>query len=231
MIKAIIFDMDGVLIDAKEWHYEALNRALSLFGFEISRYDHLMTYDGLPTKDKLEMLSLERGLPRQLHSFINKMKQSYTMEIAHAKCKPRFVQQYALSCLKSRGYKLAVASNSIRDSVEMMMTKANLTVYLDAMLSTADVSLAKPHPEIYVKAIARLNLAANECLVVEDNKNGIKAAVDSGAHVLVVKGVDDVSLENISSRIREIESESRSVGVAYRAASDRSAGSPLMQAR
>ena len=73
MIRAIIFDMDGVLIDAKEWHYEALNRALALFGFEISRYDHLTTYDGLPTKDKLEMLSLERGLPKQLHSFINRM--------------------------------------------------------------------------------------------------------------------------------------------------------------
>lgn len=49
-IKAILFDMDGVLVDAKDWHYEALNQALSLFGMEISRYDHLVTYDGLPTK-------------------------------------------------------------------------------------------------------------------------------------------------------------------------------------
>lgn len=205
MIKAIIFDMDGVLIDAKEWHYEALNRALSLFGFEISRYDHLTTYDGLPTKDKLEMLSLERGLPRQLHSFINKQKQSYTMEIAHSNCKPRFAQQYALSCLKASGYKLAVASNSIRDSVELMMEKSNLRIYLDAMLSTADVSRAKPNPEIYIKAIERLNSVPSECLVVEDNKNGIKAALDSGAHVLVVKGLNEVNLANISSRIREIE--------------------------
>lgn len=205
MIKAIIFDMDGVLIDAKEWHYEALNRALSLFGFEISRHDHLTTYDGLPTKEKLEMLSLERGLPRELHSFINKMKQSYTTEIIHSKCKPRFVQEYALSCLKSRGYKLAVASNAIRDSVELMMKKANLDIYLDTMLSTADVTRAKPNPEIYIKAIERLHLGAKECLVVEDNKNGIKAALDSGAHVLVVKGVDAVNLENISSRIREVE--------------------------
>lgn len=205
MIKAIVFDMDGVLIDAREWHYEALNRALSLFGFEISRYDHLTTYDGLPTKEKLEMLSLERGLPRQLHPFINRLKQSYTMEIVHRKCKPRFAQQYALSCLKSKGYKLAVASNAIRDSVEVMMKKANLDTYLDVMLSTADVSRAKPNPEIYIKAIERLKVDPNECLVVEDNKNGIKAAIDSGAHVLVVKGVDAVNLENISSRIREIE--------------------------
>jgi len=205
MIKAIIFDMDGVLIDAKEWHYEALNRALSLFGLEISRYDHLTTYDGLPTKRKLEMLSLERDLPRQLHPFINRMKQAYTMEIVHSRCKPRFAQEYALSTLKSKGYKLAVASNSIRHSVEVMMEKARLDNYLDAMLSTGDVTFPKPNPEIYIKAIARLDLAPKECLVVEDNKSGIKAAMDSGAHVLVVKHVEDVNLENIVSRIDEIE--------------------------
>ena len=60
-IKAIIFDMDGVLIEAKDWHYEALNQALKLFGFTISRYDHLVTFDGLPTRKKLEMLSMEKG--------------------------------------------------------------------------------------------------------------------------------------------------------------------------
>lgn len=205
MIKAIIFDMDGVLIDAKEWHYEALNRALSLFGLSISRYDHLTTYDGLPTKNKLEMLSLERGLPRELHSFINTMKQSYTMEIVHSRCKPRFVQEYALSTLKARGYKLAVASNSIRDTVEVMMEKAGLDVYLDAMLSTADVSRPKPDPEIYLKSITMLNLSASECLVVEDHKNGIKAAIAAGVHVLPVRRVEDVNLANILLRIREVE--------------------------
>src|SRR6185436_1078195 len=119
-------------------------------------------------------------------------------------------------------------SNSIRDTVEMMMAKANLSTYLDAMLSTADVSRAKPNPEIYVKAIARLNLCANECLVVEDNKNGVKAAVDSGAHVLVVKGVDDVRLENIASRIQEIEAQSKQPNNAYRAATERCTGPSLM---
>ena len=84
MIKAVIFDMDGVLIEAKEWHYEALNRALQLFGYEISRLDHLTTYDGLPTKKKLEMLSIENDLPRNLHSFINEMKQLYTVEMVYA---------------------------------------------------------------------------------------------------------------------------------------------------
>lgn len=92
-IKAVIFDMDGVLIDAKEWHYDALNKALSLFGYEISRYDHLITYDGLPTKKKLEMLSMERGLPERLHPYINMLKQKYTIERVYMDCDPIFTHQ------------------------------------------------------------------------------------------------------------------------------------------
>jgi beta-phosphoglucomutase-like phosphatase (HAD superfamily) len=80
-VEAIVFDMDGVLIDAREWHYEALNRALGLFGFAISRSDHLSVYDGLPTKRKLQMLSIERGLPSALHEFLNDLKQQYTIVI------------------------------------------------------------------------------------------------------------------------------------------------------
>jgi len=203
-IKAIIFDMDGVLIDAKEWHYEALNKALGLFGMEISRYDHLVTYDGLPTKKKLEMLSRERGLPKGLHSFINEMKQQYTMEIIYAKCKPLFFHQYALSRLKSEGFRLAVCSNSIRNTIEIMMQKASLMDYLEFFLSNQDVTHAKPHPEIYTKAIERLGLSPQECLIVEDNDNGIKAALASNAHLLQVFQVEDVTYETIKARIAEI---------------------------
>ena len=62
-IRAVVFDMDGVLIDAREWHYEALNEALELFGFTIDRESHLTRFDGLPTRDKLKALSQEKGLP------------------------------------------------------------------------------------------------------------------------------------------------------------------------
>lgn len=205
MIKAVIFDMDGVLIEAKDWHYEALNRALRLFGYEISRYAHLTVYDGLPTSKKLDMLSLECGLPRELHGFINEMKQAYTMEIVHALCKPRFVHEYALSTLKSMNYKLAVASNSIYQSVEIMIKKARLDCFLDLMLSASDVSRPKPDPEIYLTAIDRLGLSPDQCLIVEDNDNGIKAATSSGAYVLRVNEVEDVNITNILDRIHKID--------------------------
>ncbi|MBO2927892.1 MULTISPECIES: HAD family hydrolase [Pseudomonadaceae] len=206
MILGVIFDMDGVLIEAKDWHYDALNKALNLFGYNISRHEHLTSYDGLPTAHKLNMLTAERGLPQALHPFINEMKQAYTMEIVYAKCKPTFLHQYALSSLKKLGYKLAVASNSVRNSVEVMMEKSCLDQYLDIKLSNQDVVKGKPAPDIYIKAIAELGLRPEQCLIVEDNENGIRAARASGAHVLEVSETSDVNLENILGKIREIDS-------------------------
>ncbi len=206
-IKAVLFDMDGVLIDAKDWHYEALNQALAIFGMEINRYDHLVTYDGLPTKKKLEMLTLERGLPRALHGFINDMKQEFTFQLGYAKCKPTFNHQYALSRLKSEGYRLAACSNSIRKTMEILFERAALTDYFDFYLSNEDVKESKPHPEIYSTAIERLKLRPDECLILEDNENGIKAAQASGAHLLIISDVHEVNLVNIMKRISEIESQ------------------------
>ena len=204
-IKAVIFDMDGVLIDAKDWHYESLNKALGIFGNEISRYDHLVTFDGLPTKKKLEMLSLEGGFPLGLHAFVNELKQQYTMDIVYSRCKPIFQHQYALSRLKNSGYKLAVCSNSIRNSIETMMEKSGLSSYLDFIISNQDVKNGKPDPEMYNTAIGRFGLNPKECLIVEDNENGIKAALASGGNLLKVENPSDVHYYNIMNRIKEIE--------------------------
>lgn len=205
MIKAILFDMDGVLIDAKEWHYEALNKALGLFGIEISRYDHLHTFDGLPTKVKLQMLSEQYYLPEQLHGFVNQMKQQYTAQLIHERCHPMFHHEYALSRLHQEGYKIAVCSNSIRSTIELMMNKAMLTEYLDLIVSNEDVRKAKPDPEMYQTAIAKFGLKPEECIVVEDNPNGIAAGRASGGAVLEVATVYDVNYENIKALINRIE--------------------------
>jgi beta-phosphoglucomutase len=205
-IKAVIFDMDGVLIDAKDWHYEALNKALNHFGYNISRYDHLVTFDGLPTKNKLKMLSVEQGLPETLHGFINELKQSYTMELVNSRCKPIFQHEFALPRLRLAGYKLGVASNSVRNTVAAMMGKSALAQYLDLQLSNEDVANGKPAPDIYTKAVELLNLEPGECLVVEDNPKGIEAAERAGCPVLIVENVYDVTLDNIQKRIAEIKS-------------------------
>lgn len=204
-IKAILFDMDGVLIEAKDWHYEALNKALGLFGLEISRYDHLTTFDGLPTKVKLKMISKRFFLPESLHTFINQVKQSYTAELIHERCHPLFHHEYALSKLHQEGYKIAVCSNSIRKTIELMMDKAELTPYLDLIVSNEDVTKAKPDPEMYQTAIRKFGLQPEECIVVEDNPNGIQAGKASGASVLEVATVYDVTYDNIKRLVKECE--------------------------
>ena len=204
-IKAILFDMDGVLIEAKDWHYEALNKALALFGYEINRYEHLTSYDGLPTKTKLQKLTLEKGLPESLHCFINEMKQYYTVTMIQQYCRPRFNHEYALSRLKAEGYKLALGSNSVRMTIELMMDYARLTHYFDFLLSNQDVKKSKPDPEIYLTAMQRLGLQPEECVIVEDNENGIKAAIASGGHLLAVEDVADVTYEAIKAKIIEVE--------------------------
>jgi beta-phosphoglucomutase-like phosphatase (HAD superfamily) len=203
-IQAVIFDMDGVLIDAKDWHYEALNRALNLFGYNISLNDHLSSFDGLPTIKKLEILSRDYDFPDSLHTFINDLKQLYIMELVNARCKPTFQHEFALSRLRVKGYKLAVASNSRRDTVATMMGKSNLTQYLDFFLSNEDVKYGKPEPDIYLEAAYKFGLRPSECLVLEDNQNGILAAEKAGCSIMVINSVLDVSLERIEKKIQEI---------------------------
>lgn len=199
--------MDGVLIDAKDWHYEALNKALALFGVEISRYDHLSTFDGLPTKVKLQMLSKRFFLPEALHAFINQLKQIYTLEIIYQRCHPVFHHEYALAKLHQSGYKIAVCSNSVRKTVELMMERSGLIDYLDAIISNEDVKKAKPDPEMYLAAIKSFDVKPCECLVVEDNPVGVLAGQASGANVLKVGTVYDVTYENIMTSIGGLEND------------------------
>lgn len=205
-IKAILFDMDGVLIDAREWHYHSLNKALQLFGKTITRDDHLDNFNGLPTKEKLEKLSRNRGLPRELHGLIEDLKQKHTRYFIHKYCNPNFHHEYTLSKLKSEGYKLALCSNSIRNSVNLMMELSNLRQYFDITFSNEDVTRPKPDPQIYQLAMEKLGSSPDQCLVVEDNVIGIKSATDAGAFVLRVQSPQEVTYDTVKKAIKNVES-------------------------
>ena len=205
MIKAIAFDMDGVLIDAQEWHYVALNKALRLFGVEISRLEHDTQYDGLPTREKLKQLTEAARLPYKLHNLINDIKQLHTVREIELCCAPIFQHQYMLSKLRQDGYQICCASNSIRQTITMMLTKADLINRIDFFLSAEDVPKGKPDPDIYIAAARKFGVIPAEMLVIEDNEKGVFAAQRAGARCMQVSSVSDVSYTNVVNYIDNIE--------------------------
>lgn len=192
--KAVLFDMDGVLVDARDWHYQALNQALGHFGMEIDYHTHLTVYDGLPTKVKLQLLTENKGLPKDLHDLINSLKQIYTIRLTYINCKPIFNVIQLVKYLSNKNIKIAVCSNSIKSTIEAMMDLSNLTPMIDLILSNEDVSKSKPDPEIYNKAMQFFDLNPSECLIFEDSDHGIKAAKASGANLKIVTCPEDLNI-------------------------------------
>jgi beta-phosphoglucomutase len=207
-IQAVIFDMDGVLIDAKDWHYQALNDALVQLGYlPITPEEHEATYDGLPTLAKLKALATIGRVPDDLvlHQAINELKQELTITATKRLCKPYAPHLKAMQTLKAQGRRIAVASNSVRSSVDEMMMLSELAPYLAFTLSNQDVPRAKPFPDLYLEALRLLGLPASACLVVEDNLKGIAAAQAAGLSVLAVANVHEVTDENIQQAIVELD--------------------------
>lgn len=190
----IIFDMDGVLIPACDWHRDALNRALVDCGHEpIGIDDHIKKYNGLPTKQKLEMMGIND--PR-----ISELKKKYTAEIVAEKCKPDKDKIEMLQEL-SKKHTLACCSNAIKESVVDMLTRAGLINYFDLVIGNDEITNPKPDPEIYLTAFRKLGVKPEECLIIEDAPHGIEAAKASGAIVVAVRGYEDVNI-NLFRRLR-----------------------------
>jgi len=194
-MKLIIFDLDGVLVEAKNIHYEALNKALGE-EYAISWNEHLSTYDGLKTNQKLEMLTERKGLPVKEHTNVWNKKQQLTLQ-ALSNLKPNPTIKEAISKLSQEGYKITCCSNSIRKSVLTMLSKLDLIEYMDLILSNEDVKNSKPHPEIYWKAISMMECLPEETLIVEDSPYGLLAANRSKSHVMRVGSPKEVTYDNI----------------------------------
>ncbi len=210
MIKLVVFDLDGVLVDAKEIHYKALNLALESIDkkYVITRDEHLTKYDGLPTKIKLAELTKQKGLPVELHEQVWVIKQRLTGEVIKNTLTYDERLVNVLKRLKSDGYKVYVASNSIRESLKLMLYKTGLMEYVDVFLSNDDVRFPKPHPEIYLKAIVHAGVKPSETLIVEDSFHGRQAAIDSGAHLCPVESPADVTIEKLKAQLEVINQAS-----------------------
>ena len=202
-IKLIIFDLDGVLVEAKNIHYEALNEALG-DKYAISWNEHLSTYDGLKTTQKLDMLSEKKGLPIDIHSDIWENKQQLTLDKLRA-LKPNVDLIQTMNLLVSEGYKIAVCSNSIRKTCLTVISKLGIMEFMDLVISNEDVKNGKPHPEMYWKAISMMSCLPEETLIIEDSPYGLLAAARSKSHILRVKNTKETTYRNIDNKLKQIE--------------------------
>jgi HAD superfamily hydrolase (TIGR01509 family) len=200
-MKLIIFDLDGVLVEAKNIHFVALNKALGE-KYAIEWNEHLSIYDGLKTNQKLEMLTIRKGLPVESYKKIWNDKQKYTAD-ALADLKESEDLKKCINSLLEDGYKLAVCSNSIRKTVLIVLSKLGIIGSFDLILSNEDVKNSKPHPEIYWKAMSMLECLPEETLIVEDSPYGLLAASRSRAEIMRVKSPDDVTYININKYIKK----------------------------
>lgn len=203
-IKAIIFDLDGVLIDAVSVHYDAFITALEPHGHYISPEEHDLHYNGLPTIRKLELMTEKLGLDPSLYDSIQASKQASTQTLLDARCIPCPDKLGMMASLKEEGYMLACCSNSIRATLDRTLTNTELMPFLDLTISCQEVAKPKPAPDIYLQAFQRLNVQASQAVIVEDSPIGITSAEASGAHVCRVTGFEDVNFPMIQTFLSAI---------------------------
>ena len=202
-VRLVIFDLDGVLVEAKNIHYNALNKALGE-EYMISWEEHLSIYDGLKTYQKLEMLTERKGLPADKHESVWESKQYWTLTMLK-ELSSNETLQHLMGELVDNGYKIAVCSNSIRKTVLTVLSKLGLMEYMDYIISNEDVQNSKPHPEMYWRAISKMGCLPEETLIVEDSPYGLLAASRSKSHILRVKNPSEVTYNNIFKKLKEIE--------------------------
>jgi len=204
--KLVIFDLDGVLIDSRELHYDALNEALKKVGQEyvISREEHLSTYDGLNTTRKLELLSEQKGLDRKYFNQIWQDKQNATFELIR-KLPSNNTAKYIIDELKKKGWKVAVASNSIRETIRIALDTIGILGVVDYIVSNEDVKRTKPFPEMYWKCMTALNTLPKNTIIIEDSHIGRQGAIDSGAILYPVENANDLNGIKFMDKISEFE--------------------------
>lgn len=197
-IKLICNDLDGVLVPAVYWHYLSFNKALKeVAGFEIGEEEHELTFNGLPTKKKLEiLLSSDRIHQSQMESIFD-LKQKYTNDVILENATLDYEKIDMHKYLKSMGYKLACVTNSIYHSAHLMLQKTGQLEYLDLLITNEQVQNPKPHGEGYIRAMIHFHSFPEETLIVEDSPKGLEAAKSTGAKVWQVKDSSEVTLENI----------------------------------
>jgi len=192
-IKLVMFDLDGVLVDACEWHRVALNEALQeVCDYQISIQDHYDTFNGIPTKVKLQKLTELGFVDLSQHEQIYELKQSKTIDVINKHAQVRSEKIDLLKFLKDSGITVACFTNSIRETTKLMLEKTGIINLFDAIITNQDVVEPKPSPEGYLKILNIFKVNPEHAIIVEDSPKGLQSANQTGCHVIEVAGPEEV---------------------------------------
>lgn len=193
MIKHIIFDLDGVLVDAVELHFHAFNAALfEKTGQSIGWEEHNEKFNGLPTISKLKKMGFT---DERIISDINRLKQTYTS----SKFNDLSVDRNLISILSElkENYVLSCASNSTRNTVVIALKRLGIDDLFSSVFSNNDVNEPKPSPEIYYRCMLSVGIYVPQTMIIEDSLVGAEAALRSGCRICMVKNRADLTYEKV----------------------------------
>ncbi len=176
MIEAVIFDMDGVLVDSEPCHTEIEKRQFQLNQLQISEEEHSQ-YTGIATDVMWREIASKHALPLPVEELIEQNRKEsigYFSEKNEIPVMPGLVD--LLENLKQKPYLLAVASSSFPEIIDIILRKTGLRKYFKVIVSSKEAGKSKPKPDVFLLAAKRLGVDPQKCLVIEDSKNGIKAA-------------------------------------------------------
>lgn len=200
-LKLIIFDLDGVIIDSRQIHFDALNLALKEVDekYLITEEEQNKEFDGLPTNKKLELLTKNKNLSIEFYKQIWNRKQEMTLDILSNDIKRDDKLIEIFKYLKENNYKIAVASNSIKKTIATILNSKEINDFIDYVVSNEDVEFPKPNPQMYLKCMSHFGISPKNTIIVEDSYVGRQAAFDSGSILCPVKNYSEVTLERIKS--------------------------------
>ena len=216
MLKAVIFDFDGVITDSEVLHLRAFNRSLVPFGIEITMKDYYQNYLGFSDFDCYRVL-IEKGLLKIDEQQINdilKIKSRIFEELTRTEGRTIEGVHEFLTMLEQNKIPMAICSGSLLVEIELMLDEAKLRHFFTTIVSAEQVKKGKPHPEGFLLSLLKLNevctphINAKECVVIEDSQWGLKAAKDAGMHTIGVTNsydADQLTLaEKVVSRLTEL---------------------------
>jgi beta-phosphoglucomutase family hydrolase len=201
MLRAVIFDFDGVITDSEILHFRAFNAVLAQYGLQLTKPEYYKQYLGMSDADCFRALIAEGRLPIQEPQIKSLGQQKTRIFEKLAKTEGKIIEgvREFLDTLAAARVPIAICSGALRTEIELILEESRLRSYFDVIVSAEEVKHGKPDPEGFLLALEKLNdlwpepISAQRCIVIEDSHWGLKAAKAAGMRTIAVTNTYDAA--------------------------------------